>query len=73
MDIEIVVEALAQQLENNNIKRGTKHAHEFEYAFVTGVLAGCAALNMKPPVYLVMCAISGRSIFAHSPSSDEVH
>ena len=73
MDIDILKLALEQQLENNQIKRGSKRAHDFEYAFLVGVLAGCAAKDEKPPMYLVMLAMTGRSLFDTINASDEVH
>lgn len=73
MDIDILKLALEQQLENNQIKRGSKRAHDFEYAFICGTLAMCAAKDEKPPAYLVILAMTGRSLFDTIAASEEVH
>jgi len=72
MDIEIMQHVLTEQLSNNNIKRGTKRAHEFEYAFLIGSLATYAAKNEEPPAYLAILAMSGRSLFDIAPTSGVV-
>jgi hypothetical protein len=72
MDIEILKHVLAEQLDNNDIKRGTKRAHEFEYAFLIGSLATYAAKNEEPPAYLAIIAMTGRSLFDIASSSEVV-
>lgn len=73
MDIEILKTVLQQQLANNHINRGTKKAHEFEYAFVTGAMATFAANDTPPPAYLTMLLVSGRSLFDSMPASEALH
>jgi hypothetical protein len=70
MDIEIMKHVLEDQLENNNIKRNTKRAQEFEYAFLMGALATYAANNNEPPAYLAIIAMTGRSLFDIAPTSE---
>ncbi len=70
MDLEILRHVLEEQLVNNSINRGTKRAHEFEYAFLVGVLACCAAQNVEPPAYVAILAMTGRSLFDMTPASE---
>lgn len=72
MDIEILKHVLEEQLENNNIKRGSKRAHDFEYAFLVGSLATYAAKNEQPPAYLAIVVMAGRSLFDIASSSEVV-
>lgn len=73
VDIDILKLALEQQLENTQIKRGSKRAHNFEYAFICGALAMCAAKDEKPPAYLAILAMTGRSLFDTIAASEEIH
>ena len=73
MDIEILKGALEMQLETNSIRRGTVKARTFEYAFVMGVMATCAARNKQPPAYLTVMAMSGRSLLESHWSNDSTH
>ena len=70
MDLEIMKHVLEEQLANNNIKRGTKRSHEFEYAFLIGSLATYAARDEQPPAYLAILAMTGRSLFDLTPAPE---
>lgn len=73
MDIEILKLLLEQQLDIRKIGRGTKKAYEFEQTFLIGAISVFAARNEEPPVFLVMCAMSSRSLLETCNASEEVH